>query len=82
MAMGFNHDEAMEALVITENKGIEKALELLFQSDQSVRTKKYVLPHVSCEWMIVLASPPCLAGMVDGIRTLMILPSFYPDRYR
>lgn len=39
-AMGFNTEEAMEALVITENKGIEGALELLFQQDKSIRLKR------------------------------------------
>lgn len=39
-AMGFSSDEALEALLITENKGIEKALELLFQPDKSIRAQK------------------------------------------
>lgn len=38
-AMGFSSDEAMEALVITENKGIEPALELLFHSDREQRDR-------------------------------------------
>lgn len=39
-AMGFSQDEAMEALVVTENKGIESALEILFQQDKSVRATR------------------------------------------
>jgi hypothetical protein len=39
-AMGFKTEEAMEALVTTENKGIEGALEILFQADHSVRKQR------------------------------------------
>ncbi len=39
-AMGFNNEEAMEALVITENKGVEGALEILFQHDKTFRVKR------------------------------------------
>ena len=41
--MGFAQDDAMEALVVTENKGIEGALEILFQQDKSVREKRWVV---------------------------------------
>ena len=38
--MGFSKEEAMEALVITENKGIEGALEILFQPNPQVRVTR------------------------------------------
>lgn len=39
-SMGFKQEEAMEALVITENKGIEGALEILFQPDLAIRENR------------------------------------------
>jgi Zinc finger, C3HC4 type (RING finger)/UBA-like domain len=39
-SMGFTSDQGMEALVITGNRGIEAALELLFQNDASIKAKR------------------------------------------
>jgi hypothetical protein len=39
-SMGFQQEEALEALVITDNKGIEPALEILFQPDKTFRDRK------------------------------------------
>ncbi len=39
-AMGFSREQCLEAVVMTDNRGIEPALEVLFIADPALRRKR------------------------------------------